>query len=115
MAREIVNTLEDKKAENIVLLDLRPNGLKTDYAIADFFVICNGTSNRHIKALSENVRETMKLAADRLPMSEEGNADSGWILMDYGYVIVHIMGEEERRYYDLEGLWKQANVLVSIQ
>ena len=110
-----MNTLEDKKAENIVLLDLRPNSLRTDYAITDFFVICNGTSNRHIKALAENVREAMKEKTGKLPFSTEGEGDSGWILIDYGAVIVHVMGEEERRYYDLEGLWRQANVLVSIQ
>jgi ribosome-associated protein len=110
-----VNTLEDKKAENIVLLDLRPNGLQTDYAIADFFIICTGTSNRQIKALAENVRDALKMRTDKLPFSVEGEADSGWMLMDYGNIIIHIMGEEERRYYDLEGLWRNANVLLSIQ
>lgn len=115
IAREIVNTLEDKKAENIVLLDLRPHGLKTDYAITDFFVICTGTSNRQIRALAENVREAIKTRTSKLPYSVEGEADSGWVLMDYGEVIVHIMGEEERRYYDLEGLWRDAQVLLSIQ
>jgi ribosome-associated protein len=115
MAREIVNTLEDKKAENIVLLDLRPHGLKTDYAITDFFIICTGTSNRQIKALAESVREAIKTRVGKLPFAVEGEADSGWVLMDYGVIIVHIMGEEERRYYDLEGLWKDANVLLSIQ
>jgi ribosome-associated protein len=110
-----VNTLEDKKAENIVLLDLRPHGLKTDYAITDFFVICTGTSNRQIKALAENVREVIKTRFEKLPFAVEGEADSGWMLIDYGSVIIHIMGEEERRYYDLEGLWRHAQVLLSIQ
>ena len=110
-----MNTLEDKKAENIVLLDLRPNGLVTDYAIADFFIICTGTSNRQVKALSENVREVIKARIGKLPYSVEGEAESGWVLMDYGEIIVHIMGEEERRYYDLEGLWRDAQVLLSIQ
>lgn len=115
MAHQIVKDLEDKKAENIVLLDLRPDGLKTEYSITDFFVICNGTSNRHIKALAEAVRDAMKTSTGKLPTTVEGEADSGWILLDYSAVIVHIMGEEERSYYDLEGLWKQANVLLSIQ
>ncbi len=102
--------VEDKKAENIVLLDLRP-----DVVIADFFIICNGNSDRQIKALIDYVREATKEKYQRLPFSTEGTADSGWVLMDYGDVVVHIFAEEKRRYYDLEGLWRGANVLVSIQ
>ncbi len=105
-----MNVVEDKKAENIVLLDLRP-----DVVIADFFVICTGNSDRQIKALIDYVREAMKEEYNRLPFSTEGVADSGWVLMDYGDVVVHIFAEEKRRYYDLEGLWRTANVLVSIQ
>lgn len=110
VARHIVNVVEDKKAENIVLLDLRP-----DVVIADFFVICNGNSDRQLRALSDYVREAMKEEYDRLPFSTEGTPDSGWVLMDYGDVVVHLFMEEKRRYYDLEGLWRGANVLVSIQ
>jgi ribosome-associated protein len=102
--------VEDKKAENIVLLDLRP-----DIVIADFFVICNGNSDRQLRALVDYVREGIKEQFNRLPFSVEGSADSGWVLMDYGDVVVHLFTEPKRRYYDLEGLWKQANVLVSIQ
>lgn len=61
------------------------------------------------------MREAVKTRAGKLPFSVEGEADSGWVLVDYGTIIVHIMGEEERRYYDLEGLWRNANVLLSIQ
>lgn len=110
LARHIVNVVEDKKAENIVLLDLRP-----DVVIADFFVVCTGNSDRQIKALTDYVREAMKEEYNRLPFSTEGTADSGWVLMDYGDVVVHLFTEEKRRYYDLEGLWRTANVLVSIQ
>jgi ribosome-associated protein len=109
-AREIVNAVEDKKAENILLLDLRP-----DAVIADYFVICTGNSDRQIKALADNVREVIKEKFGKLPVSVEGRGDSGWVLMDYGDVILHIFGERERRYYNLEGIWRTANVLVSIQ
>ncbi|NDJ60290.1 MAG: ribosome silencing factor [Chloroflexi bacterium] len=109
-ARDIVDSVEDKKAENIVLLDLRPDAI-----IADFFVVCTGTSDRQIKALAEGVREAIKEKHGTLPHSVEGQADSGWVLMDYSSVIVHIFAESERRFYDLEGLWAEANVLVSIQ
>jgi ribosome-associated protein len=61
------------------------------------------------------VREAIKEKHSRLPVSVEGESHSGWVLMDYGDVIVHIFGEEQREFYDLEGFWKQANVVVSIQ
>jgi ribosome-associated protein len=115
VARDIVNGLEDKKAENIILLDLRPRGAFGDYVVTDFFIICTGNSDRQIKALAENVREVVKILHDKLPAGVEGESDSGWVLMDYGDIIVHIMTDEKRRYYDLEGLYRQANVLLSIQ
>lgn len=102
--------MDEKKAENIVLLDLRPDAI-----IADYFVICNGNSDRQLKALAENVRNSVKEQYEKLPFSIEGTAESGWILMDYGNVVVHLFLESKRLYYDLEGLWRGAQVLVSIQ
>jgi ribosome-associated protein len=102
--------VEDKKAEDIILLDLRP-----DVIIADFFVICNGNSDRQLRALADNVREAVKEKYNRLPFSVEGSPESGWVLMDYGDVVTHLFLEDKRDYYDLEGLWREANVLLSIQ
>lgn len=110
LAHDIVDAVENKKAENIVLLDLRPDAI-----IADFFVICTGNSDRQIKALADGVREAIKTKYQRLPVSTEGEAYSGWVLLDYGDVLVHIFAEEQREFYDLEGFWNQANVLLSIQ
>lgn len=110
LARYIVDLVEDKKAENIVLLDLRPDAI-----IADFFVICNGTSDRQLKALAEHVRESLKERLQKIPFAIEGTGESGWVLLDYGDVIVHLFQEEKRLYYDLEGLWRGAHVLLSIQ
>ena len=110
LAHDIVDAVENKKAENIVLLDLRPDAI-----IADFFVICTGNSDRQIKALADGVREAIKEKYSRLPTSVEGKSESGWVLMDYSDVLVHIFSEEQREFYDLEGFWKQANVLLSIQ
>lgn len=94
-----------------MLLDLRP-----DTIIADFFVLCNGNSDRQIRALAEHVREDVKEESGRIPYSSEGTAESGWLLMDYGEVVVHIFSEEQRDYYDLENLWNEvAQVLLSIQ
>jgi ribosome-associated protein len=110
LARYIVDVVEDKKAEDIVLLDLRPDAI-----IADFFIVCNGNSERQLRALADNVRESVKEHYNKLPFSVEGATESGWVLMDYGDIIVHLFLEEKRRYYDLEGLWRSAHVLVSIQ
>jgi ribosome-associated protein len=111
LAKHIVDVVEAKKAEDIVLLDLRPDAI-----IADFFVICNGNSDRQIKALVANVREAVKETYSKLPLAIEGTADSGWMLLDYGDVVVHIFLQDKRNYYDLEGLWRtEASVLLSIQ
>lgn len=102
--------VEEKKAENIVLLDLRP-----DTVIADFFVICTGTSDRQLRALADYVDEGVHERFGVQPYSREGTAESGWVLLDYGTVVVHLFLEDKRRYYDLEGLWRKAHVLLSIQ
>ena len=106
-----MDVVEDKKAEDIVLLDLRPETI-----IADFFVICTGNSDRQLKALAEHVREAVKEAYGKLPFAVEGTAESGWVLMDFGEIIVHLFLADKRIYYDLEGLWRaESSVLLSIQ
>lgn len=91
-------------------MDLRPDAI-----IADFFVLCTGNSDRQLKALIDYVREGVKTRYNRLPYSIEGTSESGWVIVDYGDVVVHMFMEEKRNYYDLEGLWHEANVLLSIQ
>lgn len=106
-----MNVVEDTKAEDIVLLDLRPDAI-----LADFFIMCNGNSDRQIRALSDHVREKVKDSFGIIPLSLEGTPESGWVLMDYGAIVVHLFSEEKRDYYDLHSLWiTQANVLLSIQ
>ncbi len=106
-----MNLVEDKKAENIVLLDLRPDAI-----IADFFVICTCTSDRQIRALQENLYTGIKETYGKTPLSNEGKPESGWVLMDYGDLIIHLFTREQREFYDLEGFWARAsNVLISIQ
>lgn len=111
LARRIVDLVEDKKAEDITLLDLRPDAI-----MADFLVIANGGSDRQLNALSDHVRETIKDEHRKIPFSIDGTPQSGWVLLDYGDVIVHLFMEQERDYYDLEGLWQEkSQVLLSIQ
>ena len=110
LARFIVDSVEDKKAENIVLLDLRPDAI-----IADYFVICTGNSDRQLRAIADGVREQVKEQYSKLPATIEGTPESGWMLMDYGDTIVHIFQADKRNYYDLEGMWRSAHVLLQIQ
>jgi ribosome-associated protein len=110
-ARYIVNTVEDKKAADITLLDLRPDAL-----MADFLIIATGTSDRQLRALLEEVRQSTKDDLSKVPYSVDGTPASGWVLLDYGDVVVNIFTQEERDYYDLEGLWRErSQVLLSIQ
>lgn len=92
--------LEDVKAKDIVELDVR--GI-TD--IAEYMVIASGTSSRHVNALASNVGEEAKKAGFR-PLGTEGQQDSEWVLLDLGYVIVHVMMPATRNLYDLESLWR---------
>jgi ribosome-associated protein len=111
IARHIVDVAEDRKAEDIVLLDLRPNTV-----IADFFVIATGTSDRQLRALMDYIREDVKEKLSILPHAIEGKPESGWVLLDYSTVVVHLFSQDQREYYDIEGLWSPvANVLLSIQ
>jgi ribosome-associated protein len=109
LAKKIVDIAADKKAEDVVLLDIRR--LTT---IADYFVICSGTSERQIAALTQAVMEEMD-KEDVAPLHSEGISESGWVLLDYGSVIVHIFAPEVRDYYRLERLWSQALTVVRIQ
>jgi ribosome-associated protein len=109
LAHTIVNTLEEKKAENIVLLDI-----KELTAFTDYFIICTGTSNRMLNALADGVSEKTRLEHKKKGRIE-GQADSGWIIVDYGDIVVHIFDSELRQYYKLEELWDEGKVLLTVQ
>ena len=102
LAKEIVKVLDQKKAIDIKLIHI------TEYSIvADYFIIASGTSNTHVKSLADDVEfEMSKLSVE--PDHIEGRA-TGWILLDYGSVIVHIFTGESREYYNLERLWSDAS------
>lgn len=110
LARAIVDAIEDMKGENILLLDLREVTI-----IADFFVICTSTNERQAKAIVDRVSEKIKEQYRIRPWRTEGQANGGWILLDYADIVVHVFSEEMREYYDLEELWKDAKVLLRIQ
>jgi ribosome-associated protein len=109
LARRIVELLSDKRAEDILLLDIRGVAL-----FADYFVIASAETARHTQALCDALDE--ELSKDGISVwGREGEAGSGWVLLDYGDVIVHIFGPEQRSFYDLEGLWGEAVPVVRIQ
>jgi len=109
VARTIVDILEDKIAENIVLLDIQEVT-----TIADYFVICSGTSNRMLDALADAVRGQMR-DKYKIKGRVEGLPQNGWMLVDYGDVVVHIFSVDQREYYRLEELWAEGKTLLKLQ
>jgi ribosome-associated protein len=83
-------------------------------SFADFFVICSGDSDRQIQAIQEEIRSTLK-SEGILAHHSEGTADSGWILLDLGNVIIHIFSPQMRDYYKLDELWNKAIPVIRIQ
>jgi ribosome-associated protein len=109
VARRIVELAEDKKAADIVLLDL--TGLTT---LADAFVICSGGSERQLGAIADGIIEGMRAEKTR-PIGREGTATSHWVLIDFGSVVVHIFTPPERDYYSLEKHWSEAKTVLRVQ
>ena len=105
VAEEIVNVLDGKKANDIKLL-------KTDKltVLADYFVICTANSTSHIKTLSDEVERVLEDQGEAV-LRREGYREGGWVLLDFGCVIVHLFLEETRKFYNLEHLWSDAQVI----
>ena len=101
-----INALEDKKGEDINILNVGKITI-----IADYFVIVNGTNPNQVQALADNV-EDMLTKEGVEPKSKEGYESATWVLMDYGDFIVHIFDNESRSFYDLERIWKDADKLT---
>jgi ribosome-associated protein len=109
LARGIVETLEDKKGEDILLLDLKELA-----PVGDYFVICSGSSDRTITGLMDAVVEETREKFQIKPRLE-GRPQEGWLLADFGSVIVHVFSNAQRDYYRLEDLWADAKVLLHVQ
>ena len=109
IARHVVESASDKLADDIVILDTRKI-----CSFADYFVICSADSDRQIEAIREEITKTLKQKGI-LPYHREGKADSGWILLDMGAVIIHIFSPQQREYYNLDELWSEAELVVRIQ
>lgn len=101
--------MDEKKGEDILLLDVQNVAPFTDY-----FVFCNGTSDRMLDALSKIIREEVKKEF-KISSTPEGESMNGWVLLDLGDVIVHLFSPEKRDYYRIEELWNEGKVLVKLQ
>ncbi len=101
----IVEGIRDKKGKKIIQLDLR----KLD-GPADFFIICEGDSNTHVKAITDSIYKKVKDELETAPSHTEGSGNSKWILMDYFNTVVHVFHPETRDFYELEHLWSDAKV-----
>ena len=108
-ARKAVEAASDKQAGDIVLLDIR--GL---CAFADYFVLCSGESERQLLAIREGVEACLDKEGSLL-LHREGDAASGWLLLDNGDIIIHIFSTQQRGFYQLDEVWAQAVPLVRIQ
>ena len=97
---------DNKKGENIVILDVRKLSSVTDY-----FVLASGTSQPHLRAIVEEISSQLRDVHELRPARSEGTKNGTWVVMDYFDVIVHVMHTETRQRYDLEGLWGDAKPL----
>lgn len=106
LCETIVEGMQENKAEDIVVLDLR----EVENAITDFFVICSGNSTTQVDAIADKVvRETRKKLQEK-PWHQEGKQNSQWVLLDYVSVVAHVFYKEIRSFYELEDLWADAKM-----
>lgn len=108
MAKAACKALEDKKALDVRILDISKISV-----LADYFLIASGTNKNQVQAMVDNVQEELHKAGFN-PKQVEGYHSAGWILLDYGDIIVHVFDEENRLFYDLERIWRDGT-LVSME
>lgn len=106
LSQIVVKGMQEKKAKDIVVLDLRD----VNNAVSDFFVVCSGTSDTQIQAIAESIEEEVYRFNKEDPWHREGLNNKSWVLIDYVDVVAHIFKKQEREYYNLESLWGDAKI-----
>ncbi len=106
--KAIIKAIQEKKGEHIVSLDLR----KIPEAVADFFVLCEASSNIQVRAIAEHVEELVKRAVKETPYKHEGYLALQWVLIDYVNIVVHIFQPATRKFYRLEDMWSDADLMT---
>ena len=110
LAHLLIDSILEKKGADITLLDLREQSV-----FADYFLICSGDNDRQLKAIAQTIAYDAKYDGRVYPVTIEGEPETGWLLVDFGDLIVHVFMPEQREYYDLEGLWNSAHVVLQMQ
>jgi len=109
LARDLLDGIADRKGFEILMLDVRPVSI-----LADYFIICSGATERQLKAIVEEIMERASKSGLK-PFHIEGEPASGWVILDYGSIIAHVFMPAQRDYYQLERLWADAPLVVSMQ
>ena len=102
--KSIIHAIQEKKGENIISLDLR----KIPEAVADFFIICEASSNTQVKEIADFIEHHTKKTVKEIPYRTEGQHAGQWVLIDFVNVVVHVMQPETRKFYKLEEMWSDA-------
>ena len=105
--KTIIRAIADKKGEEIVSLDLR----KIPEAVADFFVVCHATTNTQVKAIGDFIQDEVKQELGEFAYKTEGYQQAIWVLIDYVNVVVHILQPEQRKFYKIEEMWSDAQLM----
>lgn len=103
LAREAITAIQEKKGSDVVIMDMHEAS-----GLADYFILCSGTSDIQVKAIAESVEKRLKLECQERPWHIEGAENRQWVLLDYVNLVVHIFIPERREFYDLERLWSDA-------
>jgi ribosome-associated protein len=107
LSQVIVKGMQEKKATDIVLMDLR----KVKNAVADFFVLCCGNSDKQLDSITDSIDKEVFKAFKESPWHIEGKNNKEWMLLDYGHVVAHVFRKDRRTFYDLERLWGDAEIM----
>ncbi|WP_338375048.1 ribosome silencing factor [uncultured Flavobacterium sp.] len=103
----IIKGIEDVKGNDIDILDLR----EIDNTVSDYFIICNGNSNTQVNAIVNSIQKVVSKELKDKPWHVEGSENAEWVLMDYVNVVVHVFQKHIREYYNIEGLWGDAQII----
>ena len=106
LSNAIVKGMQEKKASEIIVMDLR----EVKNAVADFFVICSGNSDKQIEAISESIDEDVYKVLKEKPWHTEGKSNKEWMILDYISVVAHIFRKDRRQFYALDKLWGDAHI-----
>jgi ribosome-associated protein len=102
--KTIIEAIQQKKGQSVVSLDLH----KIPEAVADFFIVCEASSTVQVKAIAHFIEDQVQLECEEKPFKQEGQKTGQWVLIDYVNVVVHVMQQETRKFYQLEDMWSDA-------